>query len=88
MLRFSLPGSKWDNPSVVVKMQYYTEVEEFAELYGFKFTEAARKAIEDYKEALIKVEIVKPAEVEEEPLKDGLADILNSGSDIIDDLKD
>ena len=38
-----LIGSKWNNPFVVVKMDYYNDVEDFAELYGFKFTKKQNK---------------------------------------------
>lgn len=83
-----LPSSKWDKPSVIVKIEYYKEVEEFAELYSFKFTSKARKAIDEYIKKLQNVEIVNPIVVDKEQPKDGLQEILNSGCDILDDLKD
>ncbi len=84
----SLPGSKWNNGAVVVRVEHYKEVQEFAELYGFKFSSGALEAIEAHKKAQAKIETVTPAKVEEPEQKDGLKEILNSGSDIIDDLKD
>jgi hypothetical protein len=81
-----LPGSKWDNSSVVVKVNYWQEVQDFAELYGFKFSDMALDAIETHRN--IEVTKVKPAESKEEIQNDGLKDILNSGDDILDDLKD
>ncbi|MGY6765666.1 hypothetical protein ACW73O_11580 [Faecalibacterium prausnitzii] len=84
----SLPGSKWSNGSVLVRVNHYQEVEEFAELYGFRFTEAAKELIDTYKKSLEKATVVKPAKVEETELKDGLQEILESGDDILDDLKD
>ena len=47
----SLPGSRWSSPNVVVKVDHYREVEEFAKLYGFKFSDGAKRAIEAYKKA-------------------------------------
>lgn len=82
-----LPGSKWDS-GVVVRVEHYKEIEDFASLYEFKFTSAALEAIEKYKEQLNKTKVIKPNKVEKVKPKDGLAEILNSGSDIIDDLKD
>jgi len=82
-----LPGSKWDK-GVVISVSHYKEIEEFANLYSFKFTQKAQEAIETEKERIAKFERVKPAHVEEQEQKDGLKEILNSGSDIIDDLKD
>ena len=82
-----LPGSKWDS-AVMVRIEHYKEVEEFAELYGFKFSKGAIKAIEEYKEKLKKVEVIKPVKVEEEEIKDGLKEILESSTEILDDLKD
>lgn len=84
----SLPGSRWDNPSVVVKVEHYQEVEEFAELYGFKFTKAALNAIEKYKAALNNIEVVNPTKVLEEIKKDGLQEILSDNSNILEDLRD
>jgi len=83
-----IPGSKWSSPSVVVKPERYKEVEEFAELYGFKFSKAALMAIEEYKKATEKIEVVRPEKVKEGILKDGLEEILSSNSDILESLKD
>lgn len=83
-----LPGSKWSSPSVIVKINYWQEVEDFARLYGFKFSEGALEAIEVYKKSLDNIEKVVPSEFKEENPPDGLREILNSGDDILDDLKD
>ena len=83
-----LPGSKYNNGSVLVDVSHYKEVEEFAELYEFKFSKAALNLIENYKKQCEKIEIVDPVKVEEKKLKDGLKEILNRSSEIIDDLKD
>jgi len=83
-----LPGSKWSKPSVVVKVCYFKEVAEFAELFDFRFTDAASCALERAKAEIEAAAIVSPIKVDEPEYRDGLKEILNSGSDIIDDLKD
>lgn len=81
-----LPGSRWDD-GVAVKIEYWNELEEFAELYDFKFSTGALKAIVEYKKAF-ENSIVTPAEPKEVVIKDGLREILDSSMDILDDLKD
>ena len=84
----SLPGSKWDKPSIMVRLEHYIEVEEFARLYDFKLSPGAIKAIEEYKKQLKEIEKVTPIEIEKEESKDGLEEILKSNADILDDLKE
>ncbi len=82
-----LPGSKWDS-GVVVRIEHIDEVQEFAELYGFRFSKGAIKAIERYKESLKLAEVVTPVEVKENEKKDGLKEILSSDTCILPDLFD
>jgi len=82
-----LPGSVWEN-GTIVRMEYYKEVEEFAELYGFKFTKATLKAIEEYVATKENIEVIAPAKVEKEEPKDGLKEILESSTEILDDLRE
>ncbi|MED5050630.1 hypothetical protein P9850_01935 [Anoxybacillus rupiensis] len=84
----SLPGARWDSGSILVDVAHYEVVTEFAELYGFKFTETAQKLIEQYKKETNGVEVVSPIKVEEKFEKDGLKEILESEATILDDLKD
>lgn len=84
----SLPGSRWDRPFVTVSVEHYPEVEEFAELYGFKFSTGALEMIEQFKKALEHAEVVRPAEVANKKPKDGLKELLESEVDVIDDLRD
>lgn len=84
----TLPGARWDNPSMLVSVAHYEAVEEFADLYDFRFTKAARKMIDEYKKSLENIEVVKPTKVVEKDRKDGLKEILESSDEIIDDLKD
>lgn len=84
----SLPGSKWERPFVTISVEHFKEVEEFAELYDFRFSPGAKEMIEQHMKAMQKANIVEPVEIEEEELKDGLQKILESSSDVLDDLKD
>jgi hypothetical protein len=84
----SIPGAHWNNDAMVLKVMHYKEIEDFAELCGFKFTKSALKAIEEYKEQEKNIEVVSPAKVEKAKPKDGLQEILNSSTDVLDDLKD
>lgn len=83
----SLPSSKWDS-GVVVKIEYFEEVQEFAELYNFKFTKAAFEAIERYIDSQRLSQQVEPAPAKEVQNKDGLKEILNSDIGILPDLLD
>ena len=84
----TLPGSKWSRPSVVVKPEHFVEVEEFASLYGFKFTKAALKLIDTAKKVKENAQIVVPIQKEEVIEEDGLKAILESEIGVLDDLKD
>ena len=82
-----LPGSKWDN-GTVVKIAHYKEVEDFAGLYEFKFSNAALAAIEDYKNNLNAAKKITPAKIEPVEAKDGLKEILKSEIGVLSDLMD
>lgn len=41
-----LPGARWSNPSMVVPPENFAEVLDFAQMYGFKVSEAAQGVIE------------------------------------------
>ena len=60
-----LTGSRWSKPSVVVKAEYYQEIEDFANLLGFKFSESALQRIEEVKAIKEAAKVVKPAEPKE-----------------------
>jgi hypothetical protein len=82
----SLPGSKWDSPNVVVKVQYWKEVEDFANVCGFKISERATKAIE--REKTKEKTIVVPAKIKKEKPKNRLKELLSDDSEILEDLRD
>jgi len=83
-----LPSAKWHDGSMVVKVNYWQEVEDFANLYGFAFSDSAKELIEQYKASLQDVTVVTPASKKEEKPVDGLKKILESSEEILDDLKD
>lgn len=83
-----IKSSLWSNPSVTVKIENYKEVEDFAEMYGFKFTKSAQEAISKYKEVLANAIRVTPISVKQEETRDKLQDILNSSREVLDDLRD
>lgn len=86
----NLKGAKWDSPSMLVDVKNHEQIEEFAEMYGFKFTKAARKFLEQYKveyeKQMSNIEKVDVAVAENIKEKNGLEDILNSSREILDDL--
>jgi len=83
----TLPGSKWDNPSVIIDVAHHVEVMDFANIYGFKFTKAAEKLIKNHIEALELADKVTPVRVKKEKKK-GLDGILDTSDEVLDDLKD
>ena len=89
----SLPESKWSSPNVVVKSEYFNEIEEFANLYDFRFSPGAKRLLKEakekdklIKEKAMKVNPNKKSDTKEH--KDGLKEILNSEAGILDDLRD
>lgn len=82
-----LPSAIWDR-GMVIKPNYFKEVEEFARLYNFNFSDGALKLINDAKIKYNNCLEVEPAKVLKEKQKDGLEEILNSSTDILDDLKE
>lgn len=84
----SLPRARWCDRCVQVKIQYFKEIEDFAELFDFRLTKNAQAALKLEREKYENARRVLPVEVEEAPLKDGLAEILKSPADILEDLKD
>lgn len=57
-----LPGSKWDNPSVVVPSEQFEEVLDFAGMYGFKLSDGAQELVNQarkIKEAALVAHVVE-----------------------------
>lgn len=82
-----LPRAKYSNDCFYVKMEYFREVLDFVDIFGFKISQYALEEIEKYKSALNDTPVT-PMTAAPVPLKDGLSEILQSGSEVIDDLKD
>lgn len=85
-----LTGSKWDSDkkATVVGIEHFEEVEEFAEMYNFKYTIEAAKKIEEYRKSIEGLTTVEVVAKDNNPDKDGLNEILNSSREILDDLKE
>jgi hypothetical protein len=81
-----LPSAKWTGKSLAVKVNYWQEVEDFASLYGFSFSDVAKELIEKYK--LQDVAVVTPTAQQEEKAVDGLKKILSSSDEVLDDLRE
>lgn len=82
----TLPSAKWEN-GMTINVAHHNEVEEFADLYEFKFTDAALRLIKRHKANIRSSDPIEVAEIKEIK-KDGLKEILESSDDILDDLKD
>ena len=84
-----LPGAKWNSGAMQVSVEYYKEVEEFADVLGFKFSESAKKEIEKYKEkeGHYEKKSVTEAVPEESASVDRLKEILEKDG-VIEDLID
>lgn len=82
-----LPESRWSKPKVVVGINYYKEVLDFADLNGYSVSDGAKAAISAEKENR---DIVKPKrrKVSDANAEDKLKAILEQGDDIIEDLRD
>lgn len=81
----SLPGAYWGS-GVLVDPSHYKEVQEFGELYGFKFSKGAIRTIEEFKEKQNKISIVTPTKGKEIEYTNGLEELLKSNNDILSDL--
>jgi hypothetical protein len=80
--------SRWSKPAVVVDPKFYSQVEDFANMYGFRFTRAAQGVLDKAKAIHDSAITVKPAEPKEEEKKNGLKDILKSSKEVLPDLMD
>lgn len=85
-----IKGSKYDgnikDGVIVFPVAQHLAVEDFANIYGYSFTNAALQIISEYENA--KLNAAKPIAPEKLDGIDVLAEILNSPDDIIPDLED
>jgi hypothetical protein len=84
----SIKSSKWNNPYVQIKSDYYKEIIDFAEAYDFKIHDSVKEKINEMKENEKKIKKVSPKKKTKKELKDGPESILDSNTDILEDLKD
>lgn len=84
-----IPGTKYGSGSFKADLCNYEAIEEFAELYDFRFTERAINEVEHYIKEIEKISIVEPTRVEKTEIKEkGVEEILNSSKEILEDLLD
>jgi hypothetical protein len=81
-----LPTQKYVNGKTLINLSAYKELEDFADMFGYKFSPMALEAIEKYKDNFKVEKISSPKNKDKELNK--LEEILNSDVDILDDLKD
>lgn len=81
-----LPKSRWHNRQMVVPIDCYKEVLDFADMLGFQVSDGAATAIEQYRASLLPPISVKTPKKPEET--DKLSKILQSSADVLPDLKD
>lgn len=81
-----ITGSRWDNPNVIIPIEYCTQVEDFADALGFQITPKAQSTISAYQKRIREATPITTPEPQPETCK--LADTLNSSTDIIPDLSD
>ena len=83
-----LPMSLYRKPCVIVKAEYWQEVEEFADILGFKLSPGTHERISEVKTMQESAKVVVPVEPKEVEKEDKLAEILKSSSEILEDLKE
>lgn len=85
-----LPGAKWSSDSMKVKVEFYKEVEDFAETMGFSISKKAKSKIEEYKKKESGFESASVSEKAKENIsdKERIEKSLKSDGTIIKDLID
>lgn len=85
----TLPGAKWIDGGMVVDIAHYKEVQDFAEFNGFKFTKAAKLAIKEHIDELKSIDSVEVAALKTKNMMvSGLSELLDSSTNVLDDLRD
>lgn len=83
-----LPGAKWSDGAMRIPVEFYREVQDFAEMKEFCISKMAREAIEKYKEKEAGFERTKISAPEKPNSEDKLKRILESHGTILEDLAD
>lgn len=77
-------GSKYDRPYVTVPFTEYNSVLDFANEYGFKFTDGAQFVVNNMQGKVVEPAKEKETVYDEHPA----SEILNSSREVLEDLKD
>jgi len=85
-----LPGARWKDGSMRVNIEFYKEVEDFADTMGFSISKTAQEEIKRYKSKESRFETVsaKPPSAEQISDEEKIARALRFGGTIIEDLMD
>lgn len=84
-----ITGAKWfSRRGMRVPASSADEIEDFAQLYGFRITDGAKEAIAKYRKSVTIVTPESGEAVEKKDGKEALDNILQSSRDVIEDLKD
>ena len=85
-----IKSAKWSSSSksILVDIEFYAEIEDFAQMFDFKFSPGAINEIKSFKNNMAKIKSVEPSESKVRELKDGLEDVLESSREVINDLVD
>lgn len=83
-----LPSAKYMSGKIYVEHAYYKEMEDFAEMYGFCFTEKAQKAVDICRKNLNEMERVSAAEGSHVKEVNKLKELLKKDGAILADLVD
>lgn len=85
-----LPGARWKDGSMRVGIEFYREVEDFAETMGFSISKRAQGEIEKYRsmESRYDTAAVSAPDIDKESDEERIAKSLKSGGTIIEDLID
>lgn len=82
-----ISGAKWKDGRFLIPIAKHAELIEFAEIMGLGISDVFLEEVEKFKQEVLK-KTVKVTAVEEEEETDKLKEILNSSTDVLDDLKD
>lgn len=84
----SIKGARYSRGAVIVPVDQYQALLDFADLYNFRITPKAREKLNAYLDLRESALKVKPGEPEDFVYTDDLESILNTSREILDDLRD
>ena len=83
-----IPTAAYHSGGIFLEPSHYEELEDFAEMYGFRFDPEARELLESYRLTLDSAPRVSPAPPKPTEDINNLHKILESSGAILDDLVD